>query len=122
VAISAAAVSCFYSMGIYDRQAGGDGMESAMVDKLWRFLAVGARNVEEIRGHYSYYHFYMAQAQYQRGGKEWEVYYRDLSRELLKMQATNGSWAGEDVGPTYGTAIACFVLQLPYGYLPISSR
>ena len=29
---------------------------------------------------------------------------------------------GDGVGTTYGTAIACIILQLPYGYLPIYQR
>jgi hypothetical protein len=122
VSISAAAVSCFYSAGIYDRQAGGDSPESAMVEKLWRYLAQAVKNVEDYKGHYCYHHFYYSQAQYVRGGREWEAYYREISRDLARSQAANGSWPGDDVGPVYGTAVACTILQLPYGYLPICER
>jgi hypothetical protein len=121
-AIAAAAVTCFYSVGLYDRETGGQGPEAAMVEKLWRYLNAAARNPDDIQGFYFYHHFYLAQAKYQRGGREWELYYAQIVRELLRMQAENGTWPGDDVGQTYGTAIACFIMQLPYGYLPICER
>lgn len=121
-AISAAAVACFYATGIYDRDMGGEGAETVMVEKLWRYLSVATKNPEEIRGFYCYSHYYLAQAKYQRGGRDWELYYTQIARELLAMQAPDGSWPGDDVGQTYGTAIACFILQLPYGYVPICER
>ena len=38
--------------------------------------------------------------------------------QLLKMQnKEDGSWEGDGIGQTYGTAIALIVLQLPYKYL-----
>ena len=109
-------------MGIYDRQTGGQGVEAIMVEKLWRYLKVAAKNVDDIAGFWNYHHFYLAQAKYQHGGKEWRDYYKEISRELLQRQAPNGTWPGDDVGPVYGTAAACFILQLPYGYLPICQR
>ena len=121
-ALAAAAVTCFYSMGIYDRQTGGQGAEAIMVEKLWRYLKVAAKNVDDIAGFWNYHHYYLSQAKYQHGGKEWREYYQEISRELLRRQAPNGTWQGDDVGPVYGTATACFILQLPYGYLPICER
>jgi hypothetical protein len=38
------------------------------------------------------------------------------------MQSPDGSWNGDGVGTTYGTAMGCVILQLPYGYLPIYQR
>jgi hypothetical protein len=85
--------------------------------------------VGQIIGHYFYSHLYYAQAMYQRGGndekakKEWQDYYNEIRRDLLGRQsAADGSWNGDGVGTTYGTAIACIILQLPYGYLPIYQR
>jgi len=121
-ALAAAALTCFYSAGIYDREAGGDSPESVMVDKLWRYLRVATKNPDAVGGFYFYHHFYLAQAYYQRGGEKWERYYKQISGDLLKMQSSNGTWPGDDVGTTYGTAIACFILQLPYGYLPIAEH
>ena len=34
----------------------------------------------------------------------------------------DGSWEGDGVGKTYGTAIATFILQIPYNCLPIMQR
>ena len=42
--------------------------------------------------------------------------------KLLGMQNPDGSWHGDGVGTTYGTAIATVILQLPYAYLPICQR
>jgi len=38
------------------------------------------------------------------------------------MQSPDGSWNGDNVGTTYGTAIATVILQLPYNYLPIYQK
>jgi len=121
-AISAAAIACFYAAGLYDRQTGGRGVEAEMVERLVRYVRGSVGGGAGGEGHYFYTHFYMAQAMYQRGGRDWETYYPDIARRLLAMQAADGSWQGDGVGPTYGTAIACVILQLPYGYLPICQR
>jgi squalene cyclase len=59
---------------------------------------------------------------YQRGGKDWADYFPKIRDRLLGMQAPDGSWTGDNVGTTYGTALAATILQLPYGYLPIAQR
>jgi hypothetical protein len=120
--LAAAGLACFYAAGVYDRRTGGDSPESAMVEKLWRYVQVATKDPESVKGHYYYHHFYMAQASYQRGGTDWDAYYKKTSAELLRMQAPDGSWSGDDVGPTYGTAMASIVLQIPYGYLTICER
>ena len=122
-AISAAAIACFYAAGVYDRKTGGKGPEAEMVEKLVNYVR-GAVKVEGGRGggHYFYMHFYMAQAMYQRGGKDWKDYFPKIKRRLFALQAPDGSWNGDSVGTTYGTAIATIILQLPYGYLPIYQR
>jgi hypothetical protein len=81
-----------------------------------------SNNLSDRKGFQIYFNFYLAQAKYQRGGADWESYYNTISRDLLVLQSANGTWPGEDVGPTYGTAVACFILQLPYGYLPVCER
>ncbi len=125
-AISAAAIACFYAAGIYDRNAGGDknSKEAEMVDKLVKYCA-GRLNVEgngEFGGYYFYTHLYYAEAMYQRGGKDWKDYYPKIKQKLLSQQAPDGSWNGDNVGTAYGTGIACIILQLPYGYMPICQR
>ena len=125
-AISAAAIACFYAAGIYDRRAGGAaGEESKMVAKLVDYVKskvkVGAGS-SGMWGHYFYTHMYLAEAFYSRGGKDWKEYYPDIRKRMLALQSPDGSWNGDSVGTTYGTAIATLILQLPYGYLPIVER
>ncbi|MBA7555675.1 hypothetical protein ES705_48355 [subsurface metagenome] len=120
-AISAAAIACFYSAGIYDRRTGGAGAEAKMVERLVDYCK-STISVDQHRGHFFYTHFYMAQGMYQRGGKDWKDYYPQIRDRLLDMQSPDGSWSGDSIGPVYGTAIATLILQLPYGYLPIMQR
>ncbi len=120
-AISAAAIACFYAAGVYDRQAGGGGAEAEMVDKLIKYVQSNV-SVSQHMSHWFYTHFYLAQAWYQRGGSDWNNYYPRIKRRLISMQAPDGSWNGDNVGTTYGTAIATVILQMPYGYLPICQR
>lgn len=74
-----------------------------------------------------YGHYYAAQAMYQyqfvskRTWEEWNA----LNRvHFLKMQHNNGAWTDEiggfDAGKNaYATAMACLILSIPRGYLPI---
>jgi hypothetical protein len=121
-AISAAAIACFYSAGIYDRRTGGAGAEAKMVERLVDFCKANISVDGGYRGHFYYTHLYMAQGMYQRGGKDWKDYYPEIRDRLLEMQSPDGSWSGDNIGPVYGTAIATLILQLPYGYLPIMQR
>lgn len=120
-ALSAAAIACFYAAGVYDRATGGKGLEAEMVEKLVRYAKRTAQP-ENHSGHYFYTQFYMAQAMYQRGGKDWKTYFPKIRDKLLGIQNPDWSWQGDNVGTTYGTAIATIILQLPYAYLPICQR
>jgi len=120
-AISAAAIACFYAAGVYDRSQGGAGNEAEMVDRLIEYCKKTAMPSQD-SGHWFYTQFYMAQGMYQRGGKDWQDYYPQIARRLLAMQSPDGSWSGDGIGTAYGTAMACVILQLPYGYLPICHR
>jgi hypothetical protein len=123
-AISAAAIACFYAAGVYDRNSGGKGVEAEMVEKLWKYVEghIGVNQGGAWGGHYFYTHFYMAQCMYQRGGKQWKAYYPKIRDHMLQLQSPDGSWNGDNVGTTYGTALATIILQLPYGYLPICQK
>ncbi|MFP4353644.1 MAG: prenyltransferase/squalene oxidase repeat-containing protein [Phycisphaerae bacterium] len=124
-AISAAAIACFYSAGIYDRSAGGrDGEEARMVEKLVKYVRgkVHPTPGGGYGGYYFYTQFYMSQVEYVQGGDQWKKYYKAISAHLLKTKGLDGSWNGDNIGTTYGTAIACFILQLPYGYVPFAQR
>ena len=120
-AISAAAIACFYAAGVWDRP-GDDSAEARMLSRLVQYATRNAMPESQDNGHWFYMQFYMAQAMYQRGGDDWASYYPRIRRRLLSMQAPDGSWSGDGVGTTYGTAIAVTILQLPYAYLPICQR
>jgi hypothetical protein len=121
-AISAAAIACFYAAGKYDTARGAAGAEGEMVEKLVKYVKGTCQPGGGGDGHSFYTQFYMAQAMYQRGGNDWREYYPRLKQWLLSTQSPDGSWNGDGVGTTYGTALACIMLQLPYGYLPIYEK
>ena len=66
---------------------------------------------------------YVGQALYQVGGQGWKDHYANLRDALVKSQRADGAWVGgrlDGVGSeVYGTAVAVFVLSIPYRYLPI---
>lgn len=109
--ITAAAVAVLYNAGKYD-----DPMAAKALKYAQRTIPIAGG------GHHYYSHLYLSQALYQKGGKDWDKYYRDISKWLLRQQRSDGSWMGDGVGTTYGTAIALTILQLPYSYLPIYQR
>ncbi len=110
--ITAAAVAVLYNAGKYD-----DPMAEKALQYALRTLPVTGGS-----GHHYYAHYYLAQALYQRGGKDWTKYFSGKSNWLLRQQRADGSWQGDGVGTTYGTAIALTILQLPYALLPIYQR
>jgi hypothetical protein len=112
--ISAAAVATLYASGRYDSP-----MTKKCIDYVTRTVTPNSR---EVYGHWFYAHLYMAQAMYQVHDRRWEKYFGDLRDRLVATQTAEGSWSGDGVGPVYGTAIACIVLQLPYDYVPIFQR
>jgi len=104
-------VAVLYNAGKYD-----DGMADKALKYAKRTLPISGG------GHHYYAHLYLAQALYQKGGKDWDSYYNKMSAWLLRQQRADGSWMGDGVGTTYGTAIALTILQLPYARLPIYQR
>ena len=67
---------------------------------------------------------YVGQSLYQVGGPGWRDHYPKLRDSIVKGQRPDGGWsAGNHVdgaeGELYGTAVAVFVLAIPYRYLPI---
>jgi hypothetical protein len=121
-ALTAAAVAVLYNAGQY---------ESSHAEKA---LAYAVQNVKvdpaagngDLSGHYHYAHLYMSQALYTAGGRDpklWDDYFPKIRDRLIAAQdKTNGSWGGDWVGPVYGTAIGCLILQLPHNTLPIMQR
>lgn len=111
--ITAAAVAVLYSAGRYDDPIAAKALEYAK-----RTISVGGHG----HGHYFYSHLYLAQALYFEGGRAWTDYYTAMANNLLRQQTREGSWTGDGVGSTYGTAIALIILQLPYAHLTIYQR
>jgi len=116
--ITAAAVVCYFNAGRYKDKRARRAL--AFVE---RHLSPNNNRSARYFGHYFYAHFYMAQAMYLDGERSWREYYPAMRRILLERQSRDdGSWNGDHVGPTYGTAVALFILQLPYKNLPILQR
>ena len=113
-AITAAGVAVLYNAGVYDDQP--------FVDAAVRYCKKHIKVSVDSTGHHYYAHLYWSQALYQRGGQDWDEYYKQACRYFLKQQRKDGSWQGDGVGMVYGTAIALTILQLPYAYAPIYQR
>lgn len=71
--------------------------------------------------YFFYGHYYAVQAMWHAGGDRWRAWYPAIRDQLLPMQREDGSWI-DTVGPEYGTAMACIILQTPNNYLPILQR
>ena len=72
--------------------------------------------------YYFYAHYYSAQAYWHRGGETWPAWYAGLSRRLLTLQGSNGSWIDSSQGNEYATAMGCLILNTPRSVLPIYQR
>jgi prenyltransferase beta subunit len=71
--------------------------------------------------YYFYGHYYAAQAMWHAGGETWQQWYPAIRDQLVARQRADGAWL-DSIGPEYGTAMACIVLQTPNNYLPILQR
>lgn len=114
-AISAAAVAVLYNAGDYDSQVARRCLEYCK-----RNITVGGGGGGF--GHWYYMHYYLAQAYWQVGGRDWDAYYPAVREHLLSQQAGDGSWNGDGVGQVYGTSIALTILTLPYEHVPLYMR
>jgi hypothetical protein len=117
LAISAAAVATLYNAGEYDAP-----IAEHCLNYVWQQFR-GQTGFSKGGGHDYYTHLYASQAYYMAGDKYWDEYFPAVREQLLSMQDKgDGSWNGDGIGKTYGTAIALIVLQLPYKYLPVYQR
>lgn len=112
-ALSAAGVAVLYNAGKYDDPIAEKALKYAV-----RNLPVNGSG----QGHHFYAQLYLAQAIYQKNDKRWPKYFDKMSKWLMRGQRKDGSWMGDGVGQTYGTAIALTILQLPYALVPIYQR
>lgn len=117
-AITAAAVVCYYNAGLYDDPRALRALKYAEQRVLPQQSASS-----NYSGHYFYAHLYMSQVMFMAGEEKWRDYFSKMRQELVEKQnRADGSWEGDHIGPTYGTAIATIILQLPYKNLPIMQR
>lgn len=92
---------------------------SGGIDYLMKFIP-GTAAAKRIQ-YYFYGHYYAAQATWHAGGDAWRAWFPAIRDELLAKQEPDGSWK-DDICAEYGTAMACLILQIPLGYLPIYNR
>ena len=111
---TAAGVVALYNAGLYE------GPEIAAGLKYLGERPPG-KDAAWADAYYYYGQYYAVQAMWHAGGERWRTWYPAIRDELVGMQRTDGSWI-DPVGPEYGTAMACIVLQTPNNYLPILQR
>ena len=112
---SAAGVASLYYAGIYE----GNDIERG-VAYLRQNAMPGAQGVSS--AHYFYGHYYAVQTMYLAGGEHWATWWPAVRAELLTRQEQDGTWPDPSVGPTYGTAMALIILQMPKRFLPIFQK
>jgi len=113
--LTAAGVVSLYSAGIYD----GEPIRKGLAKIMEQLPSEGSG----ISGSYFFYgHYYACQAMWYAGGDYWDRWYPAMRELLLRNQNSDGSWTDPHVGPEFGTAMACIILQMPNNYLPIFSK
>ncbi len=112
-ALTAAGLMCFFSLGEY----GTDNIKRGL--KYLDTTCPGG-NIQR-GGHFMYTHLYASQAYFLAGEPYWSKYWKEASKMFVQSQASDGMWPG-DIGPAFDTAVACIILQIPYGYLPILQK
>ena len=114
---SAAGVVALYSAGIYEGPEITKG-----IAYLMKFLPKQGGEGEAGRASYYYYgQYYAVQAMWHAGGESWQQWYPASRDELLSKQGRDGTWQSP-FSNDYATAMACIVLQMPNGVLPIFQR
>lgn len=114
--ITAAAVAVLYNAGEYEHP-----VAKRSLGYIKSMLQSG-KSSRLFSGHKFYALLYTSQAMYLSSEENWQTFFPDARDDLVKTQQSDGSWQGDSVGTTYGTAIGLLVLQLPYKYLPILQR
>ncbi len=111
-AMTAAGVTSLYSAGIYDGE---------QVEKGLKYLAARKPPGTGESNYYFYEHYYAVQAMWHAGGEYWNEWYPAIRDDLLRKQASDGSWAASIGGPEFGAAMACIILQIPLNFIPVFS-
>ncbi len=112
---SAAGVASLFYAGIYKDEAIDKGLKYIKDNAMPGTMPTGA-------AHYYYGHYYAVQSMYLAGGEYWAEWWPAIRKELISKQQTDGSWPDPSVGPSYGTAMALIILQMPKRFLPIFQK
>ena len=114
-ALSAAGCVSLFSAGIYDGEALEKGLKYVANHLPGKGAAVDG-------SYYFYAHYYACQAMWHAGGKYWDDWYVAIRDTLLSSQREDGSWNDPTVGPEFGAAMGCIILQMPNNYLPVFAK
>ncbi|MFO0902734.1 MAG: squalene--hopene cyclase [Pirellulales bacterium] len=132
-AMAACGVVCLQEFGQYDDWRIAKNM--AVISESIRQVNKGVRR-DGTMPFDAYTLYYIGQALYQVGGRDWEENYPKLRDHLIATQMVNagnpaehGCWhdrgaggggrIGGKPGQLYATSVACFILAIPNRYLPI---
>ncbi len=116
--LTAAAVATLYNAGQYENPVA----EKCLANLMGLLKNANGNTQAVFSGHEFYSILYTGQAMYLSSQDNWKFFFPTCRDSLVKRQSADGSWNGDGVGQTYGTAIALLTLQLPYKYLPILQR
>lgn len=120
VALTAAGVVSYYSAGVYD----GPRVEKAL---KWIYDHRPGKASGQVVSPMNYYyaHYYAVQAMWHAqlsNPAYWNTWYPLIRDELIEDKRSNdGTWPDRRVGPEFGTAMSCIILQMPYNYVPVFS-
>ncbi len=113
-AINAAAAATLQASGIYDESEYEDAL--AYVNREYPDV----RRYESDHFYFWYGNWHAAQAFRMKGGLRFDAYYARIARDLLEMQRDDGRWVNRTgPGDAWSTAVACLILSVPDGLLPL---
>ncbi|HSG73307.1 MAG TPA: prenyltransferase/squalene oxidase repeat-containing protein [Planctomycetaceae bacterium] len=115
---SAAAIVGLQSAGIYE----GPEIERG-INYIKRFQP-SPKGLQPYQiDHYYYGHYYAVQAMWHVGGEDWAAWYEAIRDQVLSAQhKLTGGWQDRTICPEYSSAMACLILETPYGFLPIFQK
>jgi hypothetical protein len=113
-AINAAAVATLHAAGVYDESKYGAALK--YVDEEY----VDVRRDYADHFYFWYGNWHAVQAFRMEGGPRFARYFERLAGDLLRLQRDDGRWLNyTGPGDEWSTAIACLILAVPDGLLPL---
>ena len=120
LALTAAGVVSYYSAGIYE----GPKIEASL-KWIYNHRPGKATRQQVSPMNYYYAHYYAVQAMWHaqlQHPEYWNTWYPLIRDELIDTKRSrDGTWADSRVGPEFGTAMSCIILQIPFNYVPVFS-